>query len=380
MRDILKKNSKMRFLSPIDGDCVNSADGILSGNILTVEVRLCAEAGRKILINSTPAEEKEAGIYTAPVSLFGEKTEVTATDLDSGEEESISLFRLYGHEERLFRISSDDNLIFLKQLTEGDYKSIFDHPYLAVYKKAHDLYGAKVHLNLFYEFCELTEAKFSSEMGCFNLSMVTDRYKEEFKKNSDWLKLAFHSRNETPRPYAEATAEVIREDILAVHREIERFAGRECISDTTTVHYGAANLECVREMRALGFRSLTGYFTNLNGRPRVSYYLDCNANDHIEPRDAWVDTEEDMIFIRIDRVLNEFTNEENLAYLDALTNDPHRGGFISIMIHEQYFYPDYIRHIANFEDLVLNSARLLYERGYRGALVSELTRKYGKKA
>ena len=152
MRDILKKNSKMHFLSPIDGDCVNSADGILSGNVLTVEVCLCAEAGRKILINSTPAEEKEAGIYTAPVSLFGEKTEVTATDLDSGEEESISLFRLYGHEERLFRISSDDNLIFLKQLTEGDYKSIFDHPYLAVYKKAHDLYGAKVHINLFYEF------------------------------------------------------------------------------------------------------------------------------------------------------------------------------------------------------------------------------------
>ena len=48
-----------------------------------------------------------------------------------------------------FRISSDDNILFLKDLSEGDYKSIFDHPYLAVYKKAHDLFGAKVHLNLF---------------------------------------------------------------------------------------------------------------------------------------------------------------------------------------------------------------------------------------
>jgi hypothetical protein len=203
--------------------------------------------------------------------------------------------------------------------------------------------------------------------------MVTDRYKDEWIKNSDWLKLAFHSKNETPHPYRSATLDEIREDLLAVHREIIRFAGAECLSDTTTIHYGAANLECARELRALGYRSLTGYFVNREDKPRVSYYLDRRTVEHVEKRDAWVDTEEDLMLVRIDRVLNENNANENREYLEKLTLDPHRGGFISIMIHEQYFYKNYKAHIENFEELVLDAAKLLYEKGYRGAHVSELT-------
>ena len=81
-----------------------------------------------------------------------------------------------------------------------------------------------------------------------------------------------------------------------------------------------------------------------------------------------------MIYARIDRVLNEFPNEENLKYLDALTNDPHRGGFISIMIHEQYFYKAYAKHLPDFEARVLDAAKLLYERGYKGMLMTDATR------
>ena len=86
----------------------------------------------------------------------------------------------------------------------------------------------------------------------------------------------------------------------------------------------------------------------------------------------WHDGETDMLMIRIDRVLNEEPNEKNLAYLDSLTRDRHRGGFISIMIHEQYFYPYYYKHLPNFEALVLDAAKLLYERGYRSIHLPEL--------
>ncbi|MBQ8310565.1 MAG: hypothetical protein IJX80_06105 [Clostridia bacterium] len=36
----------------------------------------------------------------------------------------------------------------------------------------------------------------------FNLSMRTDKFKEEFHANADWLKLSFHAKSEfPPKPY-----------------------------------------------------------------------------------------------------------------------------------------------------------------------------------
>lgn len=367
--------SSMKFIDFIDGDCLNDRDGKLVGEALRVNLSLSAPPSCEIFIGEIKAIETELGIYSAAVDLIGYRNSVTARNETSGEEIKITLFRMPKESVNSFRISSDDNIIFLKDLTEKNYKSIFENPYLAVYKKAHDLYGAKVHLNLFYEIDEVERSKFTPSLEYFNLTMVTDRYKEEFIKNSDWLKLAFHSNSDSPpRPYENADAKTITEDYLKIYREIERFAGRSSISDSTTVHYGSGNRECIRALRSLGLRSLTGYFTLREGKPRVSYYLEKELVEHFEGRDFWVDTKENMIYARIDRVLNEFPNEENLKYLDALTNDPHRGGFISIMIHEQYFYKAYAKHLPDFEARVLDAAKLLYERGYKGMLMTDATR------
>ena len=365
----------MKFINFIDGDCLNERDGELVGKSLRVKLRLCAPPNNEIFIANEKAEETASGEYEASVELIGYRNAVLAKNKTDGSEIKITLFRMPKESVNSFRISSDDNIIFLKDLTEKNYKSIFDNPYLAVYKKAHDLYGAKVHLNLFYEIDEVERSKFTPSIEYFNLTMVTDRYKEEFIKNSDWLKLAFHSNSDSPpRPYQDADAKTITEDCLKIYREIERFAGKSSISDSTTVHYGSGNRECIRALRALGLRSLTGYFTLREGKPRVSYYLEKELVEHFEGRDFWVDTAEDMIYARIDRVLNEFPNEENLEYLDALTRDPHRGGFISIMIHEQYFYKDYKKHLPDFEARVLDAAKLLYERGYKGMHMTDATR------
>ena len=52
---------------------------------------------------------------------------------------------------KTFCFTVDDNIRFLKDLTEQKYTSIFDHPYLAMYKRLHDAFGLKVQLNLFYQ-------------------------------------------------------------------------------------------------------------------------------------------------------------------------------------------------------------------------------------
>ena len=77
-----------------------------------------------------------------------------------------------------FCFTVDDNIRFLKELTEGNYPSVFDHPYLAMYRRLHETYGVCVQLNLFYE-CD-----------GFTLSSMTDAYREEFSENAHWLKMS----------------------------------------------------------------------------------------------------------------------------------------------------------------------------------------------
>ena len=131
----------------------------------------------------------------------------------------------------------------------------------------------------------------------------------------------------------------------------------------------------MRALRALGFRSLTGYFVvRPNGRPSVSYYAPVDLVEHVGARDFWVDTAEDMMFGRIDRVLNIGSLEEIRKDMREITRDPHRGGFVSVMIHEQYFYEDYRRYLFDFEERVLDTCRYLAGEGYTGAHITDMTR------
>lgn len=364
----------LKILFPWDGDFVNSRDGAWENGALWIPVKVSVDA----VVNGIPTQyDADQNCHIARVPLYGYANTLIACTEDA--QVRIRVFVMAEEHLLKFRVSSDDNIRFLQDLTFGNFTSIFDHPYLAVYKKAHDLYGAVVHLNLFYAFDDRARSLFSDHPPYFDLSMMTDRYKAEFQANAHWLKLAFHAKSEFPdKPYLSADGKTVREDCLAICREICRFAGRECLSDSTTVHWGEANRDGVRALRELGLRSLTGYFElDAAGDPLVSYYVDKDILHHLGSRDFWMDTAEDMIFGRIDRVLNIGTLEENRNAVIAAAEDPHRGGFVSLMIHEQYFYKDYVNYLADFEARVLEGCRLLYERGYQGRLISAVTREPG---
>ena len=166
-----------------------------------------------------------------------------------------------------YSVSVDDNIWAFADLTKNadSYSSIFDNRYLNVYKQAHDQYGAKVRLNLFYEIdnpCGL------ELYGPFNLSMMTERYKEEFIANADWLHLAFHAKAELPNnPYSNAAAKQFREEYEMVIREIRRFAGDEVIERATTNHWGSGSKDIVRTERDLGIDALMGYL-EIDDKPR----------------------------------------------------------------------------------------------------------------
>ena len=48
-----------------------------------------------------------------------------------------------------YRLSADDNIVFLQDIAENRPRSLFDNAYLALFRRAHEECGAKVVLNLF---------------------------------------------------------------------------------------------------------------------------------------------------------------------------------------------------------------------------------------
>ena len=362
----------VRILFPMDGDCLNGYDGRVEAGKLVIRVLVAAEPEAELYINEEKAYYN-GSCFELELPLSGRRNTLLAQDLRSGEIDRIVVYD-FRHAEGKYRISSDDNILFLQDITKNKdvYHSIFDNPYLAVYKEAHDRYGAAVHLNLFYE----TDACawFREPREYFNLTMMTDKFREEWEANAHWLHLSFHSRAETPdRPYANTTIRRITEDAELIHREIIRFAGEKTLAKVCTVHWGACNEGGVRALRAKGYRALMGYFTlGADGSPRVAYYYPAQLVAHIGRRDFWMNNREDILHGRIDLVLNEIAPENLIPELEKVWQEPHRRGFLELMIHEQYFYPDYHRYIPAFRQMVLEAARWAKEKGCSGVLMGDL--------
>ena len=366
-KDYFKNGNKINFVFPIDGDCVNEHDGFLKDGKLFVKAKVKANDNADIYINNIKAT-KNGELFEADVEAVGYRNTVVAVDKNDSEAfAKVAVYKLDGASGG-YRISVDDNIIFLWDINKNKdtYKSIFENPYLAVYKKAHDLYGATVHLNLFYAFDDMHD--FKNKRGAFDLSMMTDKFKDEWIENSNWLRLSFHANTNHPdMPYKHTDRETISRDCEKVNREIIRFAGRETLSDMTTVHWGECTVEGMRGIRALGVKGAAGYFEfNPNGTTLVSYFYPDDLVRYVGERDFWVDTEEDIIYGRIDLVLNTLKLEDVAFTLDEIYKNPHRAGFMEVMIHEEYLYEDYDAYIPEFEEIVLTAAKWCVEHKLEG--------------
>ena len=253
---------------------------------------------------------------------------------------------------RNFIFTVDDNIRFLKEINEREYESIFEHPYLAMYRRLHEKYGLKVQLNLFYE------------MEGFDLSRMTTRYKDEWKENADWLKMSFHSRRENVKPYENSGYKEVFFDMLDVEDAICDFASWENSARTTTIHYcllTSEGVEAVTDTLCLGLLGLYGTEEN----PRTSYQTD--EEDAVRIRRGETVEAPFLCYAGIDIVLNMYSVEEILKRLDTLLGRD----CIKVMIHEQYFYPDYKRYQPNFEEKLEKTFEKLMKNGYESVFFEE---------
>jgi len=343
----------MRFHFPISGDMLNDNDGTLRDGRLYVKVQIAAHPQDNIYVNRIPAKY-DGQFFVVEVPLYGYRNILTVYNAATSESANATVYWLKNADNKA-RLSLDDNIYCFRDLAKnaGNYKSLFENPYFALYKKVNELYGTKVHVNVYYQ-CE-----------DFNLTMMPDKYKPEFTANSNWLQFSFHALQDQPeRPYKHTDFDTILHDYDLVTEQLIRFAGEECVSPVTTVHWGECTREGVRALRARGLRALMGYFQYYDFEPYVSYYFDIGHAMRHNKRDFWKDEAEDMIFGRIYHVLN-------LDSVADIAKIPHYGGFMELMIHEQHFYPWHEHYMPDFEERVMVGAKFAADNGYKSAWVQD---------
>ena len=252
-----------------------------------------------------------------------------------------------------FSFTVDDSIRFLKEISGNDYRSIFDHPYLDMYRRLHDEFGLKIQLNLFYR------------MGDFELSQVSERYYNEWKENSDWLKLSFHSDMENIKPYEKSSYDEVYKDCKRTCREIVRFASSDALAKTTTIHYCLltdCGLRAMENNFVLGLLGLFG--TEIN--PRTSYGI--GENEATRIRNGETIKISNISFASIDIVLNCFSRDEIIKELERLDGR----ATIRVMIHEQYFYEDYMEYQPDFYEKLRATFSFFREKGYQSRFFESL--------
>ena len=364
MQDAIFSPTALRFISPIDGDVLfEELDGAAEDDGLAVPIVLSAPPHTTVSVNGVLAREHSPGHFCVTLSLKDYRTEVRASCLQTGEEQSISLFWFRGGY-RTYRVGVDDVILCLKNIWEHqeEYASIFDDPFFAMYQELHQAYGTHVHMHIYYETVDKS----------FRLSSFPDKYKPEFAANADWLRLSFHARADLPdSPYKNASYEQVMEQGRMVEREILRFAGKEVMDRVTSQHWADSALPGTRAFRDLGFSVLDAYFLiNDEGDPEVSYYLSAEQTRHAGQRDFWVDTKENIIFVKDDIILNSHTPDKIRTHLDKYLSRQDRA-FMYLLIHEQYFYPDYPRYLADYKERLFAGVEWCEKHGYRSSWISD---------
>jgi hypothetical protein len=355
--------SDIKFISPVEGDMLHSNDGVLTDRYLQIPVKISAPAGSSISINGVEADAKD-GYFSADARLFNYENQIEVLNNTTGESESIRVYQLKNFAGK-YRLSIDDNIWFLRDIQDhiDTYQSLFDNPYLSFLKEVNDTYGTKIHLNLFYK----TDGIYQTDG--FNLSKFTDKFKSEWKTNSDWLTLSFHALGEFPdKPYISATYEEVKKDCDLVISEILRFAGQEVMTDVTTIHWGEATREASRVLRDAGYKAQLGYFNVDDDQYSASYYLSEDERRHIKKRFVWKDTSEDVIFIKTSIVLDAKKLDEIVPHLESYETKP---PYLDLLVHEQYFYPFYFNYQPDYREKILTAVKWAVENGYEPAFLGD---------
>lgn len=298
----------------------------------------------------------------------------------------------------------DDVIWVFRDLTRMRPPSLFDNPFLCTLREAHESYGLKVQLNVFYR----TDFFYGSDE--FTLSDMTDAYKTEWEATADWLKLGFHAKQEFPDyPYINANYHDVKKDFDAIKKEIYRFAGEHSLAHAVVTHWLPMSREGCQALKDSGVKVMSasygekiaydgdrtvlpyGHSARLeqNRKPETGLFLRrtndkaiavslCGYNhlddNKVKETDgkvtAVLDKETGMYFKKFcsGHVLNLIENKnieaEFLPYLDK--------EYFCYATHEQYFYSDYYAYQPDYAEKIMKAAKLVSKKGYTYFFAEEI--------
>ena len=350
----------LQFIFPVDGDFLTANDGFEKDGRLYVTARLLSTEGTPF-VNGVEAQLDAATYeYHVLLALDGWRNTVTAVT-KTGAQQTVGVFRLkdaVGYTQFFI----DDNICFFRDLTrhQNDYQSIYENPYLGFFKSMHDQYGTLVHMHIYYETCaESPDWGNDCYTDNFNLSMMPVKYKPEFEDAAEWLRFSFHARADKPDlPHRFASYADTLRDLDLVNNEILRFAGEKIMSPATVPHWNEMSVEAARAFRTRGIRIMPGV-------THSERYVDRGIKDHVAVRDFWYDRDEDIISAKSEICLNRTPTDQIETVLDQQHSIPGTSAFLYMMIHEQYFYPDYCNYLPDFRLRVEKGIRWAHEHGYK---------------
>jgi len=351
--------TQLRIDSPRSGDILNRHDGLETADSLTIEITGTAPPGSQVTVNGIEADLQGAAFRCA-VPIRARSSQLIALARHNGTESRETITVLWDKASfPRYRFSVDDNIEFLKDLGSrpGDYPSLFDHWYLAFWRHLHEEFGAKIHINIYYQ----------TVSRDFTLQQMPDKWRDEWQASSDWLHLSFHAlQDQPPYPYRGASYHQIARDYDLVVGEIERFAGDALISNTTTIHWAEASKDACRALHDRGIRALIGLFRrDFDGECPTGYYLPTDIKDHANARDYYYDPDTDLIFITEDATVNDIALEQIEPWLDKQAASPHTAELIELLIHEQYFREELPDYRPDIKETAIRSLRWVTDHGYQ---------------
>ncbi len=299
----------------------------------------------------------------------------------------------------------DDAIWIFRDLTRQRPESMFDHPFFATLKAAHDKWGLKTQINLFYR------TDYYYGMDEFNLSEMTDAYKAEWEASSDWLKLGFHSYQEFPdNPHVNASYEDMKKLFTMIRDEVVRFAGEKSFTYGVVPHWIPVSLDGCRALRDCGaeivcvtagdaieyedipkgsdFAYSGRILCNRTPEARVfswaarnTSFSVCGYNHFSDPKlfnndkvlGYVFDEKTGLKFKKLDDNfdLNNYNVEELRAELERRKNDT----LICIGNHEQYFFSDYFVYEPDYSDRIYEMAKILIgDEGRECIFIEDLAR------
>ena len=344
----------LRITDPVDGAILNRHDGEAVSGGLRIAVRGTIQGAGPVRVNGAPVSV-ENGRFATSLTLKARETRIVAEASGGRRDEAVVLWDRDSFPR--YRFSTDDNIWFLRDIARhaDTYHSIFDNPYLAFWRAMHEKYGTKIHFNIYYQ----TQG--------FNLSQMPDKFRPEWQANASWIHLGMHARGNDPdRPYLHASGQQVRADYRLIDHEIERFAGKSLTCSEMTVHWGEIPREGIQALREEGVKTQVAYFiANPDGLALASLYVPLDQWRYLSGHDYWKDRQLDVILVRHDMVINMFALPDIIPNLERLAADPHQSEVIELMIHEQYFYPDYVAYEPDYRQRVETAIRWVTEKGYK---------------